>query len=294
MNHVVDGERVSSRRRCGSGSIYARYNERRQGSVRWVACWTRDDGKRASKSFPTEQAAADWMRGNHPDLVAKETWQHGSAEGYRAYGCRCEICQTCERSRRALWAERRRIAGVVEHGTWNGYANQQCRCAPCTGAARERQRQRAGLSLPAGDARHGTVTGYFYPCRCMECKDAGRVRGREIRTALQAGEKEYSHSTVGYEAGCRCGDCTAVYRKSLDKEVAANRQSRDTASNHNKMWTGPELEIIASRRDKTAAELASLLGRTISAVKCARAKATKDPRWITMAGVTDCGTRARP
>jgi hypothetical protein len=59
-----------------------------------------------------------------------------------------------------------------------------------------------------------------------------------------------------------------------------------TADKYGYMWTGAELEIVVTRRDLTLTQLAKLLGRTRQAVISARHRATRDPKWSMVAGVS--------
>lgn len=54
-------------------------------------------------------------------------------------------------------------------------------------------------------------------------------------------------------------------RQRSGKTARRNADSRDTATNHGKEWTGAELELVA-REDLTEAEAAHMLGRTRQAV----------------------------
>lgn len=79
------------------------------------------------------------------------------------------------------------------------------------------------------------------------------------------------------------------FRRKLRKRVDRNRKQAnsltlDTAHNHGKMWTGPELEIVA-RDDLSARQVAVMLGRTLYAVKHARQALKDDPRKIKLAQV---------
>lgn len=64
------------------------------------------------------------------------------------------------------------------------------------------------------------------------------------------------------------------YRKRIRHQLSAaairaNNLTRDTARNHGKEWTGPELEL-AARLELSASEVARMLGRTINAVRTVR------------------------
>ncbi|GAB3166958.1 hypothetical protein GCM10027059_26750 [Myceligenerans halotolerans] len=67
---------------------------------------------------------------------------------------------------------------------------------------------------------------------------------------------------------------------------ATQSQSLPGATNRNKQWTGPELEMAADLR-RTAAEVALSLGRTVRGVEAMRHKLRTDPRKIKVAGIPE-------
>lgn len=90
-----------------------------------------------------------------------------------------------------------------------------------------------------------------------------------------------------------CFACKAVdqpkdpQRAVLDMKRYRAREQKKTAPkarNHGKQWTGPELEI-ASRPELTATQAAKMLGRTHVAVRAARQKLRRDPKWASVAGL---------
>lgn len=71
---------------------------------------------------------------------------HGTANGYRYHGCRCDDCRKAHREQEAqMRADRKRRmeegTAVFEHGQ-SGYRNWACRCNVCSEAHAERERQR--------------------------------------------------------------------------------------------------------------------------------------------------------
>jgi hypothetical protein len=78
-------------------------------------------------------------RGPGPAPVVEVTrWAHG-VNGYRSYGCRCDVCTASNtiqaRADRANRAARLKAdPTLVEHGTANAYNQWGCRCTPCTRA----------------------------------------------------------------------------------------------------------------------------------------------------------------
>jgi hypothetical protein len=60
----------------------------------------------------------------------------------------------------------------IPHGTANGYKHYGCRCDGCKAAYSEYSRERR-KQAPKSPVSHGTFTGYIYfKCRCDECKAA--------------------------------------------------------------------------------------------------------------------------
>jgi len=177
---------------------------------------------------------------------------------------------------------------VRTHGKYSTY-NKGCRCSECKtannlhhSAARERRKNR-------NPRRHGAMAYSNWGCRCQICCDAWsekmrRDRERRFRE-VQSGDREIPHGRNGYSWGCRCAVCrkeTFCYQNSKLRE--RNDLARRRAGRHHYQWTGPELEV-ASREDLTMAEIATLLGRTIYAVRHKRRALRIDPRAINLAGI---------
>lgn len=125
-----------------------------------------------------------------------------------------------------------------------------------------------------------------------------RIRGDAVRVItgpaiqeaslrLDGQPRELSHGTLRcYQAGCRCELCTPLNRTKRNRQAArANAATLETATNHYKQWTGPEMEI-AAREDLTAREAAVMLGRSMKSVKGMRVKLREDPRYRDTAGVS--------
>lgn len=89
-----------------------------------------------------------------------------------------------------------------------------------------------------------------------------------------------------YLAGCHCKKCTAVNARKRDRQAArANAATLESAVNHYKQWTGPEMEI-AARADLTARQAALMIGRSMKAVKTMRMRLRNDPKYRNAAGVS--------
>lgn len=81
--------------------------------------------------------------------------KHGTAGGYRFYGCRCAPCTKAsgvdivrrrqQRRDARIYVDRRWVAPLPpeQHGTRNAYAEHSCRCKPCTQANTDDARNRA-------------------------------------------------------------------------------------------------------------------------------------------------------
>lgn len=69
--------------------------------------------------------------------------RHGSENGYRNLGCRCDPCRDGHADYQArVRSERAERLSEAPHGTESGYTNWRCRCDACRGAHRlERRRQ---------------------------------------------------------------------------------------------------------------------------------------------------------
>jgi len=132
-------------------------------------------------------------------------WNHGTAWGYRRYGCRCDPCMAAMREH---WRhigkskrEQNRADGMPakgeipvldaddpRHGTENAYVNYKCRCEKCRAEwarkTMDRRRRRNG-DLKQTDTRHGNPMTYVnYDCRCERCVTAYADYRRDKRTAV--------------------------------------------------------------------------------------------------------------
>lgn len=127
----------------------------------------------------------------------------------------------------------------------------------------------------------------------LEVDDTARTYLEEARKiilgrlyGMQPRPRSYSHGTfMKYIDGCRCDPCVSVAAQKRNRQAKrANSETLETATNHYKQWTGPELEI-AARADLTARQVAVMLGRTLKSVKGIRVKLRDDPRYRDTAGV---------
>ncbi len=99
---------------------------------------------------------------------------HGTANGYKHYGCRCDECKAAM-SEYGRKFTKKVPAKPIPHGTVNGYANYKCRCKECTAAQSERSRQKytPRPRREPNPIQHGTVNAYItHKCRCRDCTSA--------------------------------------------------------------------------------------------------------------------------
>jgi hypothetical protein len=113
---------------------------------------------------------------------------HGTTNGYRYYGCRCERCREAAREAARQYRQGKREGSTPEHvhGTLGGYRDYGCRCGRCRKAEREdaSKRRKRRQSRPIPEHVHGTANGYMsYGCRCERCREA-----RRSRSAIPAGQ----------------------------------------------------------------------------------------------------------
>lgn len=92
------------------------------------------------------------------------TFVHGTENGYRYHGCRCDEC----RAGRSDRARARRLERLAE----------------------QPPRPRKRRPLPA----HGTPARYQRGCRCDECRRARRDQNREYRARQRGGEPTRTYS----------------------------------------------------------------------------------------------------
>ena len=82
----------------------------------------------------------------------------------------------------------------------------------------------------------------------------------------------------------READPARTSAESHARERAIQAQKKIEARNHNKEWTGPELELI-SRKDLSSGQLATMLGRSLYAIKSQRFLLNKNDLKYEVAGV---------
>jgi len=119
---------------------------------------------------------------------------HGTASGYKHWGCRCAPCSDAKKATRRP-AAKAPAGRHYEHGTYYAYAIGRCRCEPCIEAGRafrkgriadlRAERVEVDGRLVHEKAPHGTLNGYsHYGCRCEPCfnvqSEANRNRRQKV------------------------------------------------------------------------------------------------------------------
>src|SRR6266581_3944496 len=118
-------------------------------------------------------------------------------------------------------------------------------------------------------AKHGTRYSYDgRGCRCDQCRKWKREQ--DLRYRARNPEKAKEKSRRWKDAHPE--EHLAMTRRNAKK---LNDKLRETAERHGREWTGVELEI-ASRPDLTARQVATVLRRTLSAVRNMRQRLASD------------------
>lgn len=202
---------------------------------------------------------------------------HGTEWGYTR-GCRCDQCiaaRTVAWRRRALRRRGIEVAESFEHGTADGF-EAGCRCGEC------RQFQ---------DVPHGTVTGYqWHRCRCLDCRtaatQAARQRAQSRRSSDVPPHVIHGTANAAYNYGCACLECRDfANRKNAERRSQTNARLLEVATRHGQVWTGRELELLATS-GMSETELAASLGRTLYSIRSARERLRCDPDAVARGGFT--------
>lgn len=154
-------------------------------------------------------------------------------------------------------------------------------CKDCrNNMARERERAKgvAPLNLAL------RVTGTLLAATCGTC---GELQdGQEFRRGTSGAPITYRCKACRRTLETSAKDPDPIARRSNQKRLVETHQAETLprATRYGYQWTGPELEI-ALREDLTAIEAAKMLGRTFHAVRAARHKARREPKWRDVVGV---------
>jgi len=164
------------------------------------------------------------------------------------------------------------IAAEPEHGTKLKY-DRGCRCDVCRADnTRRHQEWQTSVVVQAVDVPHGLGGYRNYRCRCTICVQA--LRDCNASEKQKEAHRKYITTTGRERFRQRTAEAHARYQA----------ETLERAFNYGKHWTGPELEMVL-REDLTRKEIALALGRSLEAVKTARALARHDPRKRWLAGV---------
>ena len=118
---------------------------------------------------------------------------------------------------------------------------------------------------------------------CIRC---GSLKGAECFHRVPEGWSRVCYSCEGAKVRAARTDVDRESFHEMSERSRRERQSKTApAANHGKEWTGVEMELVATRRDLTAVELAQMLGRTYHAVKTIRTRLNRLPRDRRLAGV---------
>lgn len=245
--------------------------ERRKCKCDACRAWKREHDRARRKRNKARLASGD------------TTIQHGTVNTYNKYNCRCEPCADAAATWRRQYREEHGDGLREWHRNWR--AENRDKVSRFAADQRERNKERAsGDGLPV--SLHG-ATGYSYGCRCGECKAARETYVREWRESKAADDIPHGTKNGFANYGCRCDPCAAANaEKATAWRDQAQVETERTAHKHGYVWTGAELEIVVTRPDLTLAQLARFLGRTRAGVAAARYRATHDPKWIQVVGVS--------
>lgn len=170
-----------------------------------------------------------------------------------------------------------------------------CRMKDCGNPAKYRVQKLCeshykALKAAQGEAppdKHG-LSGYqYFGCRCDLCRQAQTEHAREEKARVRADPTvEIPHGTLrGYSVyACKCDACLGAHRVDYDRRSGRYVAEVGDTPHYGDVWTGAELEIVATRDDLSRVELARMLGRTVYAVSGARTRVRHDPKYIQVAG----------
>lgn len=140
--------------------------------------------------------------------------------------------------------------------------------------------------LDAFTPRRERVNQWTSSCKACQAATARRRRSENLASARSYSRNRYADAPQIFRAyQVAYHERNAEKRRASAQEDYAQKQgdTRVTARNHGKEWTGPELELAADR-SRTTRDVATALGRTYAAVSTQRELLRTDPRKARMAG----------
>lgn len=79
----------------------------------------------------------------------------------------------------------------IQHGTGNGYKYHGCRCDDCRAANTREMNELRNRDKPVPPNSHGTTAGYqYYRCRCEKCLIHWRLRQQEYNRKYREDHRE--------------------------------------------------------------------------------------------------------
>lgn len=139
-----------------------------------------------------------------------------------------------------------------------------------------------GFTAPRSSNQRFCSPDCQYAARTVSIDNTCVVCGASIdRRRLPSGRLRPPKNMLAQETcSHECGD-------ELRRSRAAAQRAEGLAAHPRwgLQWTGPELELVATRTDLTHAELARMLGRTVAGVAAARHRVINDPKTRNAAGV---------
>ena len=201
---------------------------------------------------------------------------HGTVSGYIHDGCRCDLCRDARRTRRRELRQEKLAAPPSLADVKECVAcGKSYRRAPDTSS-----KQWAGIRWCSRSCRSRAAR------LSRTDKSPHSVRDRPLlaRTCRACGLLlSGSAFTLDGRDGRRDHKCTACRHRAYNKTATESarqkmrdrtaafvaseqRRTLDAANRHGYVWTGPELEFLATRPELTTAEQALALGRSYAAV----------------------------
>lgn len=219
---------------------------------------------------------------------------HGKVGTYTSGGCRCDLCRAAAQKWRAARKER-----AEKHHAERADEHRECGVCGATFSRRADEEPARWERRRVCSKR--CATDLARPQRWSADPWAVGTRTLLARTCVTCGILRpgdgYPHTGTGNRSRA-CTTCRGrAYRAGLTGDARddwlsrasrrgrrINSESQEFAVRSGYQWTGPELELVATRRDLAVAELARMLGRSHAAVASQRQRIQVDPRKSRLAG----------